>query len=155
MKQNQAIVTPPATGMVKAPGISTRQRGVALLEVLIAFFILSIGLMGLAGLQMKSVQFSQGAYQRTQASMAIYDVLDMMRLNRAAAQTGAYDVSFAGSSGVADVTAWKLALQNSLPNGEGSINCVGDDICTISIQWDDRFSTVAGTKETLVITSQM
>ena len=154
MKQSQAIIKP-QTAAVAPSGIATSQRGVALLEVLIAFFILSIGLMGLAGLQLKSVQFSQGAYQRTQASMAIYDVLDMMRLNRAAAQTGAYDVSYSGSSVVADVTAWKLALQNSLPNGEGSISCVGNDICTISIQWDDRFSTVAGTKETLVITSQM
>jgi type IV pilus assembly protein PilV len=155
MKQNQAVIKPQTAGVVIAPSTTFRQRGVALLEVLIAFFILSIGLMGLAGLQMKSVQFSQSAYQRTQASMAIYDVLDMMRLNRAAAQTGAYDVSFSGTSSVADVTAWKLALQNGLPNGQGSINCVGNDICTISIQWDDRFSTVAGTKETLVITSQM
>ncbi len=58
-----------------------RQRGFSLLEVLIALLVLSIGLLGLAGLQMFSVKFVHQSYQRTQATLQLYDIIDRMRAN--------------------------------------------------------------------------
>ncbi|MBN8443120.1 MAG: type IV pilus modification protein PilV [Thauera sp.] len=55
------------------------QGGTSLLEVLIAVVILSIGLLGLAGLQVASLRVNQGAMQRSQATILAYDMLDRMR----------------------------------------------------------------------------
>jgi type IV pilus assembly protein PilV len=142
------------------PPAVARQRGVALLEVLIAFFVLAIGLMGLAALQMKSVQFNQAAYQRSQATVAAYDILDRMRLNRGAAQADGYEVTYGSTSGGSgnaknDLEQWLAFLKNNLPEGEGEIQCDADDICIVKVRWKDRFSAVADAKEELVIASQM
>lgn len=58
------------------------QMGTSLLEVLIAVVILSIGLLGLAGLQVAGLRVNQGAMQRSQATMLAYDILDRVRSDR-------------------------------------------------------------------------
>ncbi len=73
------------------PLIVNKQKGFTLVEVLVAVFILAIGLMGLASLQVMSVKTNQSAYYRSQASILAYDILDRMRANRNAFLTGAYD----------------------------------------------------------------
>lgn len=137
-----------------------QQRGVAMLETLIAFFVLAIGLMGLATLQMKSLQFNQGAYHRSQATIAANDILDRMRINRKQAQSNAYDIDYGSSGGGAgiakqDLTEWVQFLGDNLPEGEGSISCDADDVCVIKIRWRDRFSTDATDWEEFSIASQM
>jgi len=64
------------------------QSGVALIEVLIVFFVLGVGLLGMAALQMNSIQYNQDAYIRSQATVAAYDILDRMRLNKSVATAG-------------------------------------------------------------------
>ncbi len=134
-----------------------RQRGVALLEVLIAFFVLSVGLMGLAALQVKAVQFNQGAYQRSQAMMSAADMMDRMRLNRsvAVATTNNYNTLYdataesSPSTVVAqDIAGWLNFLAATLPGGDGEISCVAVGVgialenCTVKVRWADRFSNV-------------
>ncbi|MEH6368551.1 MAG: type IV pilus modification protein PilV, partial [Pseudomonas marincola] len=65
----------------------TQQRGFTLIEVLIAVVILSIGLLGMATLMMTSVQASQSAYLRGQASLMVYDFSERTRLNHALASS--------------------------------------------------------------------
>jgi len=55
------------------------QTGATLLEVLIATVVISIGLLGLAGLQVKSVQNNYNAYIRSQASLLASDLAERMR----------------------------------------------------------------------------
>jgi prepilin-type N-terminal cleavage/methylation domain-containing protein len=43
-------------------------RGLTLVEILITLLILSIGMLGLAGLQTLSLRFNTSAYYRTQAT---------------------------------------------------------------------------------------
>ncbi len=64
--------------------ISTQHKanGFSLLEVLITMVILSIGLLGLAGLQVQSLRFNHYAFMRSQASMLAYAMADRMRANR-------------------------------------------------------------------------
>ncbi len=133
----------------RVASVRQKQQGVAMLEVLIAFFVLSVGLMGLAALQVKAVQYNQGAYMRSQATLAAYDILDRMRLNRPAVSGNGYNItSFGGdpasNSGMVkeDVDAWKAVLAGNLPDGEGKIDC-SSNLCTISIQWKDRFNAAA------------
>lgn len=57
-------------------------RGFTLLEVMIAVLVLSLGLLGLAGLQVYSMRNNQSANYRTQATNLAYQLLDMARAHR-------------------------------------------------------------------------
>ncbi|HET7570472.1 MAG TPA: type IV pilus modification protein PilV [Gammaproteobacteria bacterium] len=68
-----------------------RNTGFSLIEVLIALVILSVGLLGLAGLQTSSLHANDGAYLRTQANVLAYNLFDRMRANISEAKGKAYD----------------------------------------------------------------
>ena len=119
-----------------------RQQGFTLLEVLVAMVIVSIGLVGLAGLMMTSAKNNQSAYYRSQASWLGYDIIDRMRANRTSAQNGDYSISYqtAPSSGNAmaqlDLSQWKTELQTALPDGDGQIT-FPNGVATVQVRWDD------------------
>lgn len=70
---------------------SSKQRGFTLIEILVALIIMSIGLLGMASLQLNGMRSNQGAYLRTQASILAYDIADRMRANATQAKAGDYD----------------------------------------------------------------
>lgn len=57
------------------------QKGLSLLEVLVAVVILSIGLLGTAALQIQSKRSNLGSIERTLASMLVNDMFERMRAN--------------------------------------------------------------------------
>jgi type IV pilus assembly protein PilV len=80
-----------------------QQQGFTLIEILIAVLVLSLGLLGLAGLQASSLRYNSAAAARGQATFMAYDIIDRMRANKAAAIAGAYDTGYAApSSGGSD-----------------------------------------------------
>ena len=86
---------------------SCHQRGVTLIEILVAIVVLSIGLLGLAGLQLKGLQVSQGSTYRSQAALLTLPLLVPYGLS---ATRIAYGI------------AWKIALVAELlgaPSGIG------------------------------------
>lgn len=141
----------------------SKQAGFTLVEILIAALILSVGLLGIAGMQARGLQFNQSAYERSQATIMAYDIADRMRNNVLAANAGAYDTVIGGPAALgtdceadncvpADMAAfdlfqWKCSLDNQnacgnidgiLNDGDGSINVAGS-VVTIIVQWtDDR-----------------
>ena len=60
-----------------------RQSGTTLLEVVVTIVIISIGLLGLAGLQLNSMKFQKSASQRSEAVQSAYDLSERMRANGA------------------------------------------------------------------------
>jgi type IV pilus assembly protein PilV len=122
-------------------------RGFTLLEVLVAMLVLSIGLLGLAGLMASSLKNSHSAYQRTQATWLVYDALDRMRANRQVALAGGYNLALGASSGgsglaATDLSEWDTALTNTLPAGDGSITVTtATRAVTIIVQWNDARGT--------------
>ncbi|MDR2260121.1 MAG: type IV pilus modification protein PilV [Azoarcus sp.] len=59
-----------------------QQEGFTMIEVLVTIVILSLGLLGLAGLQISSLKMSQSAGARSVASQYAYAMLDKIRSNK-------------------------------------------------------------------------
>ena len=121
-----------------------RGRGFSLIEVLVALLVLSIGLLGLAALQVQGLRFNHDALIRTQATNLAYDIVDRMRANRAnvAAYTaadpgGACDPLAAGAA--MDLTCWYDDLAATLPGGDGVIaDNATANFFDITVRWVDR-----------------
>ena len=114
-------------------------NGFTLIEVLIAMLVLGVGLLGLAGLQAKSLSNTQSAYNRSLATELAYDLADRMRANNnplglaiyssmlptaALAQANCVTVSTYCPSDVMaenDLYQWNLALVTTLPSGQGIV----------------------------------
>ncbi len=65
-------------------------NGFTLLEVMVAVFIIAIGLLGIAALQVTAVKNNHSANIRTQASQLIYNLADRIRANIGGAIAGNY-----------------------------------------------------------------
>ena len=134
-----------------------RARGFTLIEALVALVVLSIGLLGVAALQLTSLRSNHGSAMRSQATFLAYDIIDRMRANRAAALTDAYTIALgaAGTAGTVagdDLVAWKQNIARTLPAidnagtpqpADGSVRRDGD-IFTVTIRWSDWDDTGAG-----------
>ncbi len=68
-----------------------RNKGFTLMEVLVALAVLSIGLLGMAGMQLFSMKSSHSAYLQSQASYFAYDLIDKMRANPVGFGNGNYE----------------------------------------------------------------
>lgn len=92
------------------------QQGFSLVEVLVALLVLSIGLLGLALLQVEGMKLNSDAYLRTQATVLAYDILDRLRANKSGADSGNYCLNGPGT------TADKIC-SNAKPTGGNISNC--------------------------------
>lgn len=71
--------------MIHPRPFSQRPRGFSMIEVLMALLIIVLGLLGLAGLQVRIQQAEFESYQRAQALVLLQDMVDRVHLNRATA----------------------------------------------------------------------
>lgn len=62
-------------------GMAGRQAGLSLVEVMVALFVLAIGILGIAGLQLLAKQNNYDAYQRSTAAAMVGAMLERMRAN--------------------------------------------------------------------------
>jgi type IV pilus assembly protein PilV len=75
------------------------QRGVGLIEVLIAVVIMSLGFLAAARMQVEGMRFSQSAYYQSQAHFLANDMIDRMRSNIPGVLANAYaDMSTSDSA---------------------------------------------------------
>lgn len=129
------------------------QRGFTLVEALVATLVLSIGLLGVAGLQLSALRNNNTAAARAQASYLAYDIVDRMRANRDPAMTGlAYNIALGavatatGTPAERDLNAWKTMLAAVLPSGDGAIvvnNTGGVGEAMITIQWEEAGNLIS------------
>jgi type IV pilus assembly protein PilV len=57
------------------------ESGFSLIEVLITMVILAVGILAIAALQFRGMQYSDDAFMRSDLNILAYDILDRMRLN--------------------------------------------------------------------------
>lgn len=139
-----------------------KSRGVTMIEVLVSIVILSIGLLGFAGMLLKSNKDNLMAFQRSQATIMAYDIIDAMRVNRTAAIAGSYNTSFGstppGGTQIhqIDLLRWKgtNGLISALPGGAGQITVDGNGNATVEIRWNDQGQTTGTTQQTLSFRTQ-
>lgn len=74
------------------------QRGLSLIEILVTTLIVSIGLLGLATLQLKSMSLNQASNQRQQAINLAQDISDSIFVNALGASTGEYTITTLGTT---------------------------------------------------------
>ncbi len=134
------------------------QRGVSLLEVMIAVLILSFGLLGLASLQMTTLRNNQSSFERSRAIMAVYSIADSLRADMKS--DGALDISKGFAA--AKITVWKNSLATHLgASATGTVACTastttplssGDinvQTCTVTITWDDSRGVQGSSTQTM------
>ena len=104
-----------------------RQRGISMVELLVSLLIFSFGMLGLAGLQTRTLSFNQSSLYRSQATALGDDILDRMRADRqnAVANPSLWETALttnaAGVTGTelykTDLKLWKQSVEALLPNG--------------------------------------
>ncbi len=102
-------------------------RGLSLIEVLVALMILSIGLLGIAGLQVVSMRSNHGSYVRGQAIVLTYSMADRMRANRL---------------GILDINRNPIGFYNSVDTG-GQFQAAASNGCSESFGTAATTCTVA------------
>lgn len=85
-----------------SPSWKRGQGGFTLIEVLVSVLVLLVGLLGVVGMQMLSLQENRGAYFRSQATHIGAEILDAIRANPNAAPfyPGVYPENGAGNNTV-------------------------------------------------------
>jgi type IV pilus assembly protein PilV len=137
-----------------------RTRGVTLVEVLVALLILSVGLLGIAGLYVENLRTGRTGALRTQAATLAADMAERIRTNRTGAAafvrvTGQRCTELAGSASIDEVAAnevacWQEDVANLLPNGTGIVardTTTVPATYTVTVSWSE---TGAGTASYVV-----
>ena len=137
------------------------QKGMTLIEVLVAAFVLSIGLLGHSKIQSLGVRAGTDANMRTQGTYLLTEMMERLRANRLAADSNYYasidyasiDCSVApamvcseGTAGSAeqctademadeDSIQWFCDVQDTMPNGNVAVS-VAAAVYSIQVSWD-------------------
>jgi type IV pilus assembly protein PilV len=123
---------------------TNKQSGMTLIEILVAIVILSIGLLGLAGLQLKGMQVNQGSTWRWQAAALAEDLADRIRADSTGAKAGYYNItngaatSPSANAGTAAALQEWLSRVQALPGGSATVAAgAGPNQMSITVSWDD------------------
>jgi len=119
-----------------------KQRGVGMIELLIALVVVAIGVLGVSRAQLAMVKANHNALLRAHANTLAYDMSDRLRADRVAARAGAYDRTLddgvpTGTTLTAlELADWLGALATTLPDGTGGIARAGDNLI-VTVRWDE------------------
>ena len=127
-----------------------KQRGVSLIEALVAVLIIALGILGVAGLQMKSMRGLQSSDFNSSAALLVNDMGERMRSNSAQASQYVHNKEPTGNArdcsakncnatqyAKYDVDEWWDLLESQLPSGQGRVLNDGNNTYTIRVYWDD------------------
>ena len=137
----------------KQENLIKKVGGFTLVEVLIALIILSVGMLGIAGLYVHSMQAGRTSLFRHHAVTLAGDVADRIRANPRAAiaysQAGANNNCVNGGvdctpvqMAANDIDLWDQQAADTLPNGTVTVDFAADNAVLpptyqITVAWDE------------------
>ncbi len=126
------------------------ETGLSIIESLISLLIISVGLLGIAALQLTSLQQNSSAHWHSQAVWYSYEMTDRISANNNAFNDYSgidTDDDFdqdcqaapctAAQMATSDAEEWASMLSN-LPGGRGIITSPSANMLTVSIMWNDN-----------------
>ena len=158
-------VLSPARGACVPRDVRATQSGFSLVEVLVAMFVVAMGILALAGLLQASTRYSKMSELRSTATLLANDIADRIRANSVGAQLGAggYDLADKGFPTAAapahaacssetpcdpsdlaraDLADWTARLKATLPKGSARVQFHGGkspapDYVDVWVGWAD------------------
>lgn len=132
------------------------QKGMTLIEVLVALLILTMGLLGAAAIQLNALKYTDSSRMTSQASFIAYDMMDRIRANSGADYTvtppTAGNLNVARDQDLYDFTTNIVAFGGATATGSITLN---QRVYTITINWDDsRAANAANTRRSFVLSSR-
>jgi type IV pilus assembly protein PilV len=153
------IETPNSQKAIKV--IPRKCRGDTLIEVLITVLILAVGVLGVAAMQVTTLQNLNSSYSTSVAEIFAEDFSERMRANPVAALAGGYVHSadpgttfpncVSGACSLNelanyDIGSWWVAMTAALPSPTGQVTRnAGTNTFVVTVRWDDDRSGSAGT----------
>lgn len=153
----------------KAPQLTkAKQRGITLIETMIAILILAFGMLGLAGMQAATTKFRLGSEIRTALTELSGDIADRMRVNMnklpgyafgneanytitkdyptQVASTATFSLTKNCASATCDgdqlakydLELWQKSVKDKLPSGASFISGDTKDGFVITMMWFDK-----------------
>lgn len=110
----------------------SRQRGITLIESLVAILVTALGILGILGVQMRTLADTQTSVRRAQAIRLIEDLGERLKANPNA--LGSLDTAYVAGFGAPDPTpdarcpsgsgcdlaSWRQTVTQTLPGGQAS-----------------------------------
>ena len=143
-----------------------KSRGFTLLEAIIGFFILTIGMLGIGSLQGLSLKAGKASVYGSVASMKIDELFESMRANPASLAsykgaganngcTGRVTICDADQLAADDVFWWKANLTAGLPaDAVGTVELISAPVApsmlatvSVTISWQERDESADGNPE--------
>lgn len=142
----------PGRQSLHAPRLLSPQKGVGLIEIMVAVLVLSIAFLGIAALLANSLKANNGAMSRSMSTIASYSIIDAMRADLGGAKAGQYNTTFTADQcppvGAGSLSAWQLhqwctqlgEKLGAVKTTKGSVACSATGDCTVTVQFDDSHS---------------
>lgn len=149
--------------MINRPYNPAAQRGVGMLEVLIALLVLAVGVLGFAGLQMTALNKSDEANHRAAAVLIAQEAIERFELNPSQRNTYLTNGWTAGTAGAtpngacinpeeacssAQIATWDIAqlswqAANLIPGGRiMAADCdFNNQLTCVIVSWDEQDPT--------------
>jgi len=116
---NHFFVFNPTKNPTTQNRLANKQHGFSMIELLVAMLIFSLGLLGIASLQVTGMRMTRDAELMGRASLFVSSMAEKIRAN---------------PSALVDIANWNQTIQTALPNGSGEVTTV-NKMHTISVSW--------------------
>ena len=147
-------------------GSFAKCRGFTLIEILVAVFVTTLGLVGLIAMETLTTRYLHNSYLRSQAILQAREMADRMLTNPAGVSSGNYSnksgiptsptcKTSASSTTINcttsqiatfDLAEWNTTLAQLLPAGAGTISSPTDGVFTLTVSWQEVESAGATTQ---------
>jgi type IV pilus assembly protein PilV len=143
-----------------------QQRGATLIEALVSILLFSLGLLGIAGLQVNALAFQKSSWATNRIAEISNDIGERMRANPAGVELGSYVYAANYATGKAatlpksncrttsagatctgvqiandDLSQWLTKAQTALPQGSAQITGSATLGYTVTVMYLDKEST--------------